>query len=244
MPLLQALGVGSICAVSLGGLTLLLGPVVNLHGLALWAWIGRIAGFTFCLSLMWCTLSFVRGHRRMVTEPLDLLWERLRMLTPPAPPAEPREPLVIRGYLPRQEAMLIEGELASQAQSIEPQASADIKALYNFVTKVWPTGNVSRDHCTKTLKIRRRDWERFVGGQRGSKAGSESGRGWLDRAGAVDKTCDGWQIVAPLQEVYALNHELEAYANAKAKIVTLARPSSSSSPVQTPNQKRWPGRKE
>ena len=68
----------------------------------------------------------------------------------------------------------------------------EIEELYRFVTTVWPTGKVGREHC-RDLGFMRSEWERMVGGRRGEE-GSESGRGLLDRAGVVRRTRSGWEL--------------------------------------------------
>jgi hypothetical protein len=224
VPMAQALGIAVVSALALGGALLLFGPVVaDLHGGVLWSWAGRLAGGAFLVFLAGCTISFIRGHRRVITEPLDLLWKRLDLAMPAdMPEPAPRDPLIVRGYVQRGTPLLVEGELAHNIKSIEPDVSPDVRELFDFVTKIWPTGNVSRDHCM-ALGFPRATWEKMVGGVRGRRAGTESGRGLLDRAGCVAQTASGWEIAASLQDVYGINDELQAYAEARAHLVRLGQ---------------------
>jgi len=138
---------------------------------------------------------------------------------------EPEEPditrlPVIRGHTPA--GRLLPSGIDLEVHSLEPTVDPQIKALYEFLVRVWPTGNVARDHCID-LGFGRAEWERYVGGQRG-REGEESGRGLLDRAGYVYKDASGhWQIApeATLEVVLGMNEDLAAYARKRARLVRL-----------------------
>jgi hypothetical protein len=51
------------------------------------------------------------------------------------------------------------------------------------------------------------------------KEGQESGRGLLDRAGCVEKTGNGWEIVASLGDALSVTDASKSYAESKAALV-------------------------
>ena len=217
VPTLQALAIGGAVGLAVGVGVLLFAPAVfDLHGGDLWAWAGRVAAGGFVFTLAGAVVRFILDNRRVVTEPLDLLWERLALATPSPPPDQDEKWRVIRPRTPQ-----LEATVDHEVKSIEPDVDPDIKRLYNFITRVWPGGNVSRSACN-SLGFSRKTWEKMVGGQRG-KAGLESGRGILDRAGCVRKTSAGWEIAATLEQALTFNDELSKYAQAKSQLVQLGQ---------------------
>jgi len=210
-PVLGGLAIGLVLGMGVAGCGLLWGvPKV-----------GAVAGTAFFIawpvatvSLFWYAAGGWGGPLRLEEKRQTVIVEEVER-----PAQEKPAPMVLHGFGPPA-PRLIEAELAQEIRPIAPQVSPEIEALYDFVTRVWPTGNVSRDHCM-ALGFSRATWEKFVGGRRGKLAGSESGRGWLDRAGCVGRNGDGWQIVVGLDEVYGIHPELLAYAGAKAKMVRL-----------------------
>ena len=215
VPLMQAAAVATSGGLGGGIMTLLLAPLAGVHGLALWSLAGRIAAGVFALALMTCTASFILAHRRRVTEPLDILWQRL---APPVPP-EPEPRWIVRN--PAHAARAIPARLASEAKPLEPDAPAEIKDLYKFITTMWPTGDISQANCAR-MGFSRKYWDRYIGGSRRKRdAGKESARGLLDRAGVVRKDGNKWVIAATLEEALSVNDLLREYAGRKAQMVRL-----------------------
>jgi len=211
VPVLQAVAVAG--AVGLGG-----GGFALLFGAAL-ATAGRIAGGGFLLGLCGAVILFIFQHRAILTTPARVQWQKLALAQPSPTPRDDPPAMVIRPLQRR--SLALPATLDHQVESIEPDVEPEIVELYQFITRTWPTSNVSRAHC-RGLGFTRSTWERYVGGRRG-KAGQESARGLLDRAGAVEKTPNGWEIVAPLDQALAINDDLHAYAEAKAQLVRPGR---------------------
>lgn len=215
VPTLQAAAVG-IC----GGLVS--STVVLLFGFGTSGWArvalaGKALGAGFVFSLAFCMIVFIGQHRRWITEPLNIIRDRLDALLDLVygrRPDELNEPgyVVIHPHMPQ-----LPATIDHEVKSIEPSTDAATKRLYDFIIRVWPGGNVSR-RAVMDLGFSRRTWERYVGGRRGHE-GEESGRGILDRAGVVIKTTSGWEIGAPLDQALQITDPLAAYSNAKARLV-------------------------
>jgi hypothetical protein len=215
VPTLQALAIGAVGGLAAGTVTLLVSFGSQGWG-RLWL-AGQVCAGGFVFVLTGCTVAFVLEHRRWIREPLDILWERLQAALSVAHgrPDDVDDPsyVVVRGHTP---AMLPE-TIDHEVKTIEPPVDRETKRLYDFIIRVWPTGKISRRHCG-SLGFSRKTWEKYVGGQRG-KAGQESGRGLLDRAGVVAKGPNGWEIVATLEAALQVTDKLAEYAAAKAQLV-------------------------
>lgn len=216
VPLLQALCIAIAVALVAFALTLWLADE-HLTG---WARFGRaglwFAG-TFVGAFAATIVTFISQHRAQMVEPLGMLRDLIDAMLPGKNEDLP-EPqyMVIR---PRSNRPLLPATLDQEVRPVEPQVDPDSKELYDFITRIWPTGKVTREHCNM-YGFTRAVWEKLVGGRRGYE-GQESGRGVLDRAGVVRQTAAGWEICAPMNEALTITAPLEAYAQAKAQLVQL-----------------------
>jgi hypothetical protein len=171
-------------------------------------------GTVFVFLLLACVLAFVLQHRRTVKDPLDLLWKRLDLAQGSSQPPPEQEPsyVVVRPHMPQ-----LVPSLDHEVKEIGPVKDPATEQLYRFITRVWPTGKVTRRHCGE-LGFSRKTWEKYVGGVRGQE-GQESGRGLLARAGVVAKGPNGWEIVAPLDAALRVTDALASYADENAQLV-------------------------
>ena len=206
VPLLQALAVGGVSAVCGGGLV----------GLIWHTWPGALtcAGIFGLGSFALCTVGFILEHRSVYTGPIRLAFLKFNASQPETPPTVETDWKTIHPYhkpIPLLPDAIMEHSSPAFADG-EPETDDETRLLYDFVSIVWPTGKVSREHC-RQLGYTRSTWEHYVGGVRG-KTG-ESARGLLDRAGVVRKTSAGdWEINAPVGAALGWNKELRAYAKA------------------------------
>ena len=216
VPVLQSLAIGTVGGLAAGTLTVLVG--FGQPGWARWMLAGKVCAGGFVFALAGCTTVFILDHHRVsVVEPIKMAWERIWAAmgaARPRPEDEPT-PLVLRGY-----AKEIPANVAHEIKSIEPDVDPKVKEMYDFITSMWPTDDVTQANC-KDRGWSRKYWDKYIGGQR-TKRGLESGRGILDRAGVVRKDGGKWVIVAPLNEALAINDDLLRYAEAKARLVSLS----------------------
>jgi len=222
VPVLQAVAVAGAMGLGGGGFALLFG--------ASWTMAGQLAGGGFLAGLCGCVLLFVFQHRAILTTPSRVMWQQQALLQPSPAPEEEPEWRVIRPY--RGRPALAATTLDHTVQALGPEVASEIEELYTFLCRVWPTGNVSRAHC-RGLGFTRATWERLVGGRRG-KGGQESGRGLLDRAGAVENTPNGWEIACPLDQALTINEQLLSYAEARAELVRPGRDRTGQDGTATP----------
>lgn len=214
-PLLAGLGLAVMLSISVAGIAMIA------SGLN-WHVVGLAAGLTFfgvlgggTLAVFWYAAHEWAGPRtaERIATPVHVVTQ--------ARPEEPRPPLVIRGY--GEPPMLPAGMSADmEIDPLVQDAPPELMEMYNFITCLWPTGDISRNNARKH-GFDRTVWERLVGGVRGQED-RESGRGILDRAGIVTRTGQGWKIAASLDQAYAINADLLAYAQARAEIVEIVTP--------------------
>ncbi len=202
VPALQAAVVGLAIAIGATGLLLLFRVAWALA----WRWGAGLGLGSGVLSV----IAFVLQHRLAYIGPVKLAFDRADGAKAPRAVEREEEPWrVIRPALP--------ATIEHQVRAIEPEADPEIRELYEFITRIWPTRDVSRENCRK-LGYGRAQWERWIGGQRG-RLGQESAKGLLARAGVVGKRRGGWEIVVPMGAALAWNDELRAYAKARRAMV-------------------------
>lgn len=161
--------------------------------------VGTIFGLS-CFTVS--TVVFVLQHRRYVTDPFDLIWERFRLLLPVEDvEADTEKEPIWRTIRPRSAPPTM--TIAARSPK---DADTEIVNLYNFITAMWGIGSVSQAECRKAGWTRRY-WDRYVGGKRNQR-GTEAGRGLLDRAGVVQKDGVRWVIAATLEEALSWNRDL------------------------------------
>jgi hypothetical protein len=209
-PLLAGLGLAIVLSISAAGLAMFFSRFD-------WSKVGMAAGLTFfgvlgggTLAVFWYAAHEWAGPRtaERIARPVQVVTQ--------ARPEEPRPPMVINRY--NEPPMLPAGSMDVEIDPLVADAAPEVMELYNFITQLWPGGDISRK-TAREHGFDRAVWERLIGGVRG-KEGMESGRGHLDRAGVVVHTGKGWQIAASLDQAYAINADLLAYAQARAEIVT------------------------
>jgi hypothetical protein len=208
VPLLQGAVVGSVLGISTLGVGIALGATWA----STWRWALGVGFATFGIA----ELGLIADHAWAYTAGLRLAWEKFNATLPKEDPPPKRDPWrVIKPYNEKRQALLPDAVLDHNATALddgEPEADEEIRLLYDFVTVVWPTGKVGREHC-RQLGYTRSTWEWLIGGQRGRTG--EGARGLLDRAGVVRKTSAGdWEIVAPTGAALGWNRELREYAKA------------------------------
>lgn len=227
-PVLSGLALATVAAVSVGG-------VVLIAGGGEWREAGTVAAVVWFVALglvtvgvFWYAASEWRGPRQR--ERIELTrhagdegpgdegpWDAAGEEECEAPWR------VLRPYgAQRGRPLLAAPDMA--VRSLFPEVDAQTQALYEFITRVWPTGNVSRDHCI-ALGFGRAQWERYVGGQRG-KEGLETGRGILERAGLVYRDEKGYWNITPgatLEAAYRVTEGVEQYAGAMARLVRVGQ---------------------
>lgn len=209
-PLLAGLGLAVVLAVSAGGIAMIVSrfdwPAVGLA--ASLTFFGVLGGGT--MAVFWYAAHEWAGPRtaERIARPVQVFTQ--------ARPEEPRPPMVLNRY--NEPPMLPASSMDVEIDPLVADAAPELMELYNFITRLWPTGDISRNNA-RQHGFDRTVWERLVSGVRG-KEGMESGRGHLDRAGVVVHTGKGWQIAASLDQAYAINPDLLAYAQARAEIVT------------------------
>lgn len=209
VPALQAGLVGVAIAVLGGGLALLFG--------AGWLLAGKVAIGAWLVGTSGSTVYFVLQERAIHITPALAIRAKMA-LAEPAPMPEPEDVWrTIRPYHPRLAATVAEQTVAA----IEPETDSATRELHQFICDTWDggQGNLSRAAC-RQRGHQRAEWERLVGGRR-HRAGSESGRGILDRAGVIEQMSSGWQWRAgvTLQDVFNITPELARYADARARMV-------------------------
>lgn len=206
VPLAQALAIGLATFVAV--LVILL--LFRVPWSAAWRW-----GLGFGIVLFGLSAGvFINEHREVFISPTRLAWAQFNAAHPqPKPEPADTEPWRVINPHNGPARPLLPDRVESQAAGILPPADPEVEMLYDFVSTVWPTGNISREHC-RALGFTRSTWEKFVGGIRG-REGLESGRGLLDRAHVVRKTSSGdWEICAPMGAALGWNRELREYAKA------------------------------
>ena len=233
-PVAVGLVVGVVLALSIGGLTGILGGT--------WADVGKVAGVVFCLAWALCTLGMVarvvgewRGPaqverlRYAELEPLEIVTEteprfiplKPRGITRDAPqlPAGANRATVRAGIgaaidvlansMKRRQGI----ELASTATALAPSAPAWCEEMYSVICAVYPTGSLSR-RTFETLwpgGEGKRLWGKYVNGD---GTGRHTGRGILHTWGCIGKTGSrgSWEWTHPLDVVFSLDRELARYA--------------------------------
>ncbi len=230
VPMLQALGMGVVVGLALLGILPVLGVVWG----AAWRWAVGLGLGLWALT----TVRFVSGQRAVRRAPMALERDKLewliarageggargdkepwRLFRPPGARRPARPGLRAGEELP---ALPVGSRVVEEAVAgVEPEVDPETKRLYSFITRVWPGQNVSRRACMG-LGFSRSEWERLVGG-RPERAGSESGRGLLDRAEVVEKGPSGWVLAegVTLEQALSITDELWAYAEARAELVRI-----------------------
>lgn len=227
VPLLQSLAIAIVGTLAAFGFALLCSAPLRLAA--------RIAAGTGLTALSLSTVLFILQHRAQVVKPLQLIRAQIDIIRDSVyVPDDPDDlvnhsPLFLR---PRRTPQRLQAHNL-ELNSIEPTTSREILQLYQFITTVWPTGTISRDHCTSLPGITRAAWHKYVGGRRKPR-GVESDRGILDRANLVYKDHQGWHIGATLHEALSINDELFAYAQAHATLVRPSRPGPTITPAPGP----------
>lgn len=211
-PLAGGFMLASVLAICVGGLRLLNGAEWEEATQAAGKWFFAVLGASTVGIFLYAMFGWA-GPRRI---------ERMRqeIVVEQPPPPQPVKEWVIRNPSSLLPHRTITTATEASICSIEPEADPEIRELYEFITRVWPAGSVSRETC-RELGFGRATWERLVGGQRG-KAGQESGRGLLDRAGVVYQDRSGsWQIGVSLEQALSIHPALAAYARQRAELVKL-----------------------
>lgn len=109
--------------------------------------------------------------------------------------------------------------LATDVENLEPAAPAWVVEFYQVVCKVWPAGSLSR----RTFEglwpggEGKRLWAKYVNGD---DTGRRAGRGILHTWGVIDQTGPrgSWVWCQPLDVIFNLDRDLQAYADAKSKL--------------------------
>ena len=245
-PLLAGLGLATILAISIGGLTFLsTGDLATA---------GRTGGITFFVVLGLATLGVFAyaaaqwaGPRTLaeihqtvevieqkpVEQPPRFIRVRGPVLNQPAPmlPSGVNRSVVSRaidvltGRLQRRPAVHV---LDAEARSLEPDAPAWVSEFYTTLNTVWPTQSLSRRTFEALWPGGRgkRLWRKYVNGT----GHQHAQRGLWDTWGIIAKTGQRgtWQWTQPLQVIYSLDADLAKYA---AALAGLHSPTGSARPA-------------
>jgi len=212
-PLLAGLGLAVVLSLSLAGVVGLVAR--SLASAAIWG--------AFAFFIVWglSTLVVFWYAARSWAGPLGLAKATQPVIERYIDnrPIEPPTPMIVRGY---NTPPLIEAELASSIKTLEPDVKPEIKELYDVITRLWPGGDISQERVCSLFS--RKVYDRHIGGsRRKGDAGTESGRGLLDRAGVIAKDGGGhWAIAASLADALSINDDLLEYAQARSQIVKIS----------------------
>ena len=211
VPALQAVVIG----LALDGVVTGILLICDIEWAQAWRW---GAGIGLCAFGLTVVVFIVNHHGANVVDPIKLAYKRFEQAKPTERPQPEDEPWrVIRGF---GGPKAIPARVHTEVKSIEPAVNPEIKEMHDFITTMWPTGDITQANCQRR-RWSRKYWDKYIGGKR-TKRGQESGRGLLDRAGVIRKDGGKWVIAVPLNEALAINDELLSYAQAKAEMVKLS----------------------
>lgn len=211
VPMLQALGIGSLLGVCLLGTILLFGGA--------WA----VAGAWAAGAALWGTavsgVVFIGQQRAMAITPSWVARQRV-LLAWPTVDGEEQDGAPWRVINPRRgragAPLLPSGTMEHEVEQVGPRARPEIEEAFRVVSGLWGARDCSQETVCKLFG--RRIYDKYVGGSRRRRdQGTESGRGVLDRAGVIEKEGGRWVITASVEEAYSWNPELRAYADARAQ---------------------------
>ncbi len=210
-PILAGIALGTVLAVSVGGIVLIASGDLQAAG--------TVAGYVFfavlgvaTLAMVWYVFQEWAGPRQRERTAEMGYWE-----PEPYDDHEPPAAMVLRGFKGKPKMLPATVDLAVEA--VGPVADPEIERLYRFIVDAWRADDVSQAGCM-SRQWRRKDWDQYIGGsRRRADLGKESARGLLARAGIVAKSGNRWVICAALDAALSINDDLLAYASERASTV-------------------------
>jgi hypothetical protein len=215
-PILAGLGLATVLAVSIGGVSLIVSrdwqASSTIAGVVWFVALGLVTVFVFLYAMQeWAGPRQAERQERLRQEVIEIIPDDLER-----PPAMVLRPLSRRPMLPAP-------SFDHTIETITPAVDPEIDHLYRFVIDAWQHNDVTQSGCM-ARGWRRKDWDKFIGGsRRRADLGKESRRGLLDRAGIVVKDGNKWTTCATLEQALSINDELHRYASEKSKMVVLGK---------------------